>query len=138
MKMNKNDQIVDIEENEPVCNVCGTELSLGAFTFLNVAENRPRIRLELNRCNNCGAEFLLRFRLFDQNGHIPPYVFSGDINDSSFEWQSIWTPEQQAAILAHMENCRECQTRRDDQALSDAWFGDIIHSSKQVKGRAIL
>ena len=73
----------------------------------------------------------MRYDLFDGDGHIYPVVFTGDINNPSYNWQDLLTAEQKDEIRRHMEGCRECTDRLSEEMLNDAWFASFMDELRE-------
>jgi hypothetical protein len=122
-----NIQIINANNENARCRHCGRTVELGSFKYAGEVNDYPKYRLEKNVCN-CGKEFLMRFNLFDKNGHIDRNVFNGDLNDPNYQWRDLWTKEQVEALDAHMAICKDCMAQHDEVVLEDAVLGAIIHS----------
>ena len=125
-------QIVNILEETAPCKICGTDLSvLGKFTYLGVANNTARQKDERCKCNTCHTEFITHYDFFDKDGHINNFIFSGDINDPTYNWQDQLTPEQTKEIGEHLLTCKICNDRLNEEVTSDAWLASLLHNYKK-------
>jgi hypothetical protein len=120
-------QIINANNDKARCRSCGCWLELGGFSYAGEVWDYPTYRLEKNVCR-CGKEFLFRYDFFNKDGHINSEVFNGDINDSSYRWQSLMTEEQLMKIEKHLSGCLVCKNRHDEVILEDAVFGSFIRS----------
>ena len=126
-------QIVNImsEESTP-CSVCGRNLNeLGNFVYLGFTKNSLREKDEQCKCTKCGTEFIMHYDYFDSDGHINSFVFNGDINDPSYNWQDQLTSEQTIEIAEHLTTCNVCSNRLNDEIASDAWLASLLHNYKK-------
>ena len=119
-----------ININEPAtCLNCGADIH--DITNIRYAEKYvtgPKFREELNFCKKCGTEFILRYDLFDHEGHIHPRVFSEDPNDPKYNWTDLLTDEQKKVIAEHLKDCPVCNKRLMEQIELDVWFSSILHN----------
>jgi hypothetical protein len=124
-----NIQIVRSSSAGARCRACGRSLEqLGTFNYLGGSDlNAPRYRLEKNVCG-CGKEFYMRYDFFDREGHINSDLFNGDINNASFQWQSLLTEEQLRIVEKHLSGCQICRNRHDEVILEDAAIGAVIRN----------
>jgi hypothetical protein len=124
-------QVVKLNGKKTRCNACGARLTeIGSFKYAGEGSdfNAPKYRLEKNVCN-CGKEFYLRYDFIDRDGHINPAVFNGDINDPTYQWQSLLTEEQLRIVEAHLSSgCQVCMNRNNEIILEDAALGALIHN----------
>jgi hypothetical protein len=104
---------------------------LGNFIYLDFTKNSPRQKDEQCKCTQCGTEFTLHYDYFDAEGHINSFVFNGDINDSTYNWQDQLTPEQTKEIAEHLASCDICNGRLTDEMASDAWLASLLHNYKK-------
>lgn len=124
-------QIINIFEESAPCAGCGQELTvLGNFNFKGHAESPATRKDELCACKNCGTEFIIRYEFFDKDGHVNSFVFNGDINDASYDWQKQLTDAQIRKIADHIRNCKICSDRLTEEMLSDAWMASILRRKK--------
>jgi len=131
--MDKSMQKININD-EATCDHCGARLTgLTEFSYAGDFFAYPDSREEICKCNKCGTKFILHYDLFDKDGHIYARVFTGDINNPSFNWQDSLTEEQKNAIELHLRSCPDCQERLTEEMLSDAWFASIMHEIKFKK-----
>jgi hypothetical protein len=125
-------QIVNIAFESVPCSVCELNLSeLGNFIYLGPTKNSPRQKDEQCKCTKCGTEFILHYDYFDADGHINSFVFNGDINDHSYNWQDQLTPEQTKEIAEHLATCSICNDRLNEAITSDAWLASLLHNYKK-------
>jgi len=129
-------QVINIGKEWPkeYCRGCGASiLDVANIKYDGKKAEEPRHGEELYKCRKCGANFVIRYEFFDADGHIHPRVFSGDVNDKSFDWQSLLTDVQKGEISKHLESCETCQKRLTEETLNDALFANFLHSMR--KGR---
>ena len=124
-------QKINIIDTKAICNECGNILELGNFTYSGISKDSSTFREEKCICNQCKTPFIIRYDIFDSEGHIYPRVFSEDPNDHSYNWQDNLTQEQKESIAGHLKDCQICNSRLSNENLLDAWFADIIHSRKK-------
>jgi len=125
-------QIVNLNDDLSPCSKCGTNLSiLGKFIHTGVKENTATKKDEICKCLTCNEEFILHYEFFDENGHVNSFVFSGDVNDPSYNWQDQLTNEQKIAIGEHLKTCEICNKRLVDEVASDAWLASLVHAVKK-------
>ena len=114
------------------CVKCGSNLAeLGNFTYSGVTNNHPGQRDEQCKCKSCGEIFTLQYNFFDDTGHIQTYVFNGDVNDLTYDWQDQLTSEQKTEIGNHLKVCKTCNDRLAEETLSDAWLAALLHNEKK-------
>ena len=124
-------QMVNVIKNKERCKRCGTNiLDIANFKYSNKFFSTPNYREELCECKNCGTPFILRYNLFDEDGHVYRRVFSGDINNPKYNWQDNLTEEQIKTIAEHLESCQICARRLSEEMLSDAWLASVVHRRK--------
>ena len=127
--MLENRQTVNINADKVTCSSCGAKmLELGNFKFINIHKTDPSYTEELCVCKNCEKEFIIRYDIFDDDGHIQSRVFTGDINDPRYNWQDSLTEEQKSNIASHIKDCQVCIDRLSEEQLMDARFSSIIHN----------
>ena len=127
-------QKVNIADEQAACSNCGANiLDIANFRYAEKCETGPRFREEVNVCKKCGTEFILRYDLFDEEGHIHPRVFSDDPNDPKYNWQDLLTQEQKDTIAAHLKDCQICNDRLTDEQLDNARFASILHQNRIKK-----
>lgn len=125
-------QIVDLNNDQAPCSKCGSNLAiLGSFTHCDIKDNTEKIKNEICQCKTCGEKFILQYNFFDITGHINSFVFSGDVNDPTYNWQDQLTDAQKDAIGNHLKNCSVCNHRLNNEITSDAWLASLIHNSKK-------
>ena len=125
-------QIININDDQALCEKCGAHLNvLGKFTYIEDQERTPRTKSELCTCNSCGAEFTLQYDLFTPEGHISGFIFSGDVNDPTYNWQDQLTDGQKKEIGEHLKGCAICNEKLNHTITSEAWFSSIIHAKKK-------
>lgn len=125
-------QKVNILDETALCSKCGADLTLlGNFTYLGITVNSSRQKDEQCKCTACGTEFTLHYEYFDSEGHINSFVFNGDVNDPSYNWQDQLTPEQTKEIGEHLSSCCTCNQRLDNEISSDAWLASLLHNYKK-------
>ena len=125
-------QIVNVSEEEAFCKSCGSNLvELGNFEYCGSTLNSSREKDEQCKCKKCGALFTLHYDLFNPDGHIQSFVFSGDVNDPAFNWQDILTDEQKQEIGTHLKSCKTCSDRLTEAIISDAWLASLLHNGKK-------
>jgi hypothetical protein len=121
-------QIIDNTDEEAPCSSCSENLAeLGSFTYKGITVNTPTHKEEECQCKKCGQHFILRYQFFDENGHVNAFVFNGDINDPTFNWQDQLTLEQKQSISDHLKTCPVCMQKMTDETLTDAWLASLIH-----------
>lgn len=125
-------QKINILDETAPCSNCGIDLTLlGNFTYLGITKNFPRQKNEQCKCSACGMEFTLHYDYFDAGGHINSFVFNGDVNDPTYNWQDQLTPEQTKEIGEHLSSCDTCNQRLDNEISSDAWLASLLHNYKK-------
>ena len=125
-------QTVNIQAETAPCKVCKSDLAiLGRFTYLGVTINSARQKDERCKCNSCHTEFILHYDFFDKEGHINSFIFSGDVNDPTYNWQDQLTPEQTKEIGEHLCSCKICNDRLNEEVISDAWLASLLHNYKK-------
>lgn len=125
-------QIVTIHMSRASCDKCGSNLTeLGTHSFTGRVENSPTYRREHCICNACNEPFIYEYPIFDQDGHVSEFIFSGDINDPDYNWPDSLTEEQKKVVISHLENCLICRERITEEMLSDALFSSIIHKGRR-------
>jgi len=125
-------QTVNLIDDLSPCSKCETNLSiLGKFVHTGVKENTARMKEEICKCLTCGEEFILHYDFFDEKGHVNSFVFGGDVNDPSYNWQDQLTEDQKKEIGEHLKTCEICNKRLIDEATSDAWLASLLHSNKK-------
>ena len=125
-------QIVNNQDETVPCKVCGTDLTvLGNFIYLGVTTNYPRQKDEKCKCNKCHTEFTLHYDFFDKDGHVNSFVFGGDVNDPSYNWQDQLIPDQKKEIGEHLYTCKICNERLNEEVTSDAWLASLLHNYKK-------
>ena len=125
-------QIINLTKEIEACQHCGNNLSiLGSFTYKGDTVNDSKQKFELCTCKKCGQDFTLHYDLFDDDGHVQSFVFNGDINDPTYNWQDQLTPEQKVEIESHLKSCQICRDRLAEEMLSDAWLASIMHGIKK-------
>jgi len=125
-------QIVDNTDEEAPCSECGRNLAeLGRFTYVGTTINSATHKEEECQCKNCGQHFILRYQFFGEDGHVNSFVFNGDINDPTYNWQDQLTLDQKKSISDHLKTCDVCMQRMTDETLSDAWLASLIHGKSQ-------
>ncbi len=127
--------VVRITDPNARCRNCGNNLSeLGSFNVIagETIYDGPKFRLEPNKCKACGKQFLLRYDLFDRDGHVSECVFRAfDINDDSFDFRSLWTPEQIKQIENHAfagTGCATCISAYNEAVLDEAKLKSLFKS----------
>jgi hypothetical protein len=105
---------------------------LGNFEFVANYSSSERSKEEYCACKRCGEGFLLHYDFFDSEGHIQPFVFGQDINDPMYNWQNALTPEQVATVEQHLKGCNDCSRLLNEEMLSDAWFGAVMHQKNPI------
>jgi hypothetical protein len=126
-------QTVDIMSESSPCSTCGSNLSeLGNFIYLGITKNFPREKDEQCKCTKCGTEFTLHYDYFDDERHINSFVFNGDINDPTYNWQDQLTPEQINEIAEHLTSCNICSDRLNEEMASDAWLASLLHNHSRT------
>ena len=122
-------QIVKNTDDTAPCSQCRQNLAeLGKFTYTGTTVNSVTQKDEECVCKNCEQHFILRYQYFDENGHVNAFVFNGDINDPTYNWQDQLTSEQRKNIGAHLKTCEVCMKKITEEALSDAWLASLIHN----------
>jgi len=124
-------QIVNISEESVICDKCQSSIGLGNFTYIKDHSQDARTKQELCSCNNCEAEFILQYDFFNAEGHINPYIFGGDVNDPTYNWQDQLTPDQQKEIGTHLSACSLCSDKLTHEMGIEAWLASMIHSKKK-------
>lgn len=123
-------QIINNTDESAPCSKCGRNLAeLGSFTYMGTTINLATQKDEECQCKNCGEHFILCYQYFDKNDHINSFVFNGDINDPSYNWQDQLISEQRESIGAHLKTCEICMKKMINEALSDAWLASFIHNT---------
>lgn len=123
-----NPQKVNISQDHAYCQKCHADiLDIINFRYGGKIILEPTFREELCECRHCGTPFVIRYDLFDEDGHIEPRVFTGDSNDPEYNWQEKLSENQKEVIACHLRGCKECQERLEAEMLTDAWFASIIH-----------
>jgi hypothetical protein len=125
-------QIINILDEAAPCKICGSDLTvLGKFIYLGVASNTANQKDERCKCTTCQTEFITHYDFFDAEGHINSFIFSGDVNDPTYNWQDKLTPEQKEEIGKHLFTCKICSGRMDEEVTSDAWLASLLHNYKK-------
>lgn len=126
-------QVVNITDNDPQCSQCGHDIEeLDSFVYDHVTINTATEKDEQCHCKNCKNPFTLHYDFFDSEGHINSFVFTGDVNDPTYNWQDVLTPEQKKEIGTHLLSCPQCAERLDEELITDAWLASLIHSNKKL------
>lgn len=120
-----------IKDSEAVCASCGSNL----FDVTKIKYEGESVQMELFTeelfsCRSCGTRFVIRYDIFDNEGHINHQVFTGDVNDHRHHWQDNFSEEQKAVIGDHLKLCQECNNRLAEETLMDGWLGNIIHRGR--------
>jgi hypothetical protein len=125
-------QTVNNQDESASCTVCNSDLTvLGSFTYLGVTINYPRQKDENCKCNKCNTEFILHYEFFDKDGHVNNFIFGGDVNDPTYNWQDQLTSDQKKEIGQHLYSCLICNERLNEEVTSDAWLASLIHNYKK-------
>lgn len=125
-------QKINIAQENAVCIKCKANLlDIRNIRWLQKDVLGPTFREELFQCRSCGSEFVIRYDLFDKEGHVDPRAFTEDINDPSYNWQDNLSPEQKKLVEDHLKECEICRDRLIEENLNDAWFASIIHGDKK-------
>lgn len=125
-------QKVNISQDHAYCRKCEADiLDIINFEYAGKTILKPMFREELCKCRHCGTPFVLRYDLFDEDGHVEPRVFTGDVNNPDYDWPDLLSEGQREVIADHLRNCEECQERLETEMLTDAWFASIIHGGKK-------
>jgi len=123
--------IHNLDEKIP-CKNCGQDLTeIGNFVYTGVTVDSPRKKNEECACRKCGEHFIIQYRYFDEKNHIKAFVFNGDINDPTYNWQDQLTSEQKKEISDHLLICDICKERLDEETLTDAWIASLLHSQNK-------
>ena len=126
-------QVINITDDSALCSQCGSDLGeLGSFIYDHVTTNTASQKDEQCRCKKCDTPFILHYDFFDSDGHINSFVFTGDVNDPSYNWQDVLTEEQKKEIGTHLLSCPSCAERLDEELITDAWLASLIHSEKKI------
>jgi len=124
-------QVVDINEETVLCNNCGTNiLDIANYFFDHETVAKPYYWEELCVCKGCGNNFILRYNIFDKEGHIYSSVFSEDINNPEYHWLDQLNDSQKEVITDHIKDCDICRERISQELLADAWLKELIHTLK--------
>jgi len=116
-----------ISQNNVKCSCCGTLISdIANFYYDGITISEPTYREEKCRCRKCDTAFILRYDLFDSNGHIQQIIFSEDVNDPDYKWYDILSHGQKREIEKHLKSCSKCLDRLTKEQLSEAWLGSIL------------
>jgi DNA-directed RNA polymerase subunit RPC12/RpoP len=127
-------QIINNMGETALCSQCGQDLTiLGSFTYIGVTTNTATQKSEKCQCKNCGHHFLLQYQYFDSGGHVNSFIFNGDINDLTYNWQDQLTSKQKKSIGDHLRICDTCMKKMTDEALSDAWLASLLHEGPVKK-----
>lgn len=132
-------QKVDINNDSIKCVECGSLLTrLSGFVYAGESRSGLTFKEELCKCRSCQHLFVMRYELFDQEGHILSKVFTGDINNPNYNWQELLTEEQKKAISDHLRDCKICQDRLSEEILSDAWLSNFMNELRKGAGLKII
>ena len=124
-------QKINITEDNAFCKSCRANLlDIGNIKFIKNSISGSNFSEELYLCRHCNQEFIIRYELFDKEGHIQRSVFSEDPNDPKFNWPDLLTAEQKLAISDHLKSCDTCNKRLIEGIESNVWFASLIHSHK--------
>jgi hypothetical protein len=122
-------QIMHNTDDDAPCSNCGQNLAeLGSFIYTGITINGSRQKDEECQCKKCGQHFILQYSYFDDKGHINAFVFNGDVNDPSYNWQDQLTPDQRKEIGSHLKTCKICMDKLTEETLSDAWLAYLLHN----------
>ncbi len=124
-------QIVRNTDETAPCANCGNDLSeLGSFTYAGKSTDTAVQKDEECLCKKCGKHFILQYQYFDEKGHVNSFVFNGDVNDGTYNWQDQLTSQQKETITNHLKDCQPCMDRMTEEALTDAWISSLFHRGK--------
>ena len=125
-------QKVDINNDATKCSECGSILTrLSGFVYAGESRSGADFKEELCKCKVCQNPFVMRYELFDKDGHILSKVFTGDINNPDYNWQELLTEEQKRVIAEHLKDCKTCQDRLSSEILSDAWLSEFMNELRK-------
>ena len=125
------DNIRVIEINKDSACVCGASLlNMYNVKYAGETQAKPTFTKELCQCRKCGTYVIVLYKIYDNNGHILPSVFRGDINDHTYNWQDLYTKEQLRLIENHLIGCTQCQRSLDEGFLSDAKFACLFRGNQ--------
>ena len=113
-----------------LCRGCKREinvLSLLQFKYLGKQLFESRYLDELMQCRHCKTNFIIRWNLFDKDGHILSRVFSEDPNDLNVSWMDSLSESQKKEIANHMSNCIICQNKLNESQLETAQFSALLN-----------
>jgi len=125
-------QVVDINEEIVLCRICGTNIvDIANYIFDNETIAEPYYWEERCTCKGCANNFILRYNVFDKEGHIYSSVFSEDINNPEYNWLDKLSDSQKEVITEHITACEVCRERLSQELLADAWLKELIESLRQ-------
>jgi len=131
MEAKEKPQHINIAMDHAKCTGCGRNiLDIGNIKFVRNASSGAKYREEVYVCRECGTEFILRYDLFDDKGHIHQRVFSGDPNDPKYNWPDILDQEQKQEIAKHLKDCPVCNERLTKEIELDVWFANVLHNKE--------
>ncbi len=131
-------QIIEPSAKIAPCNKCGKNIAdVSNFIYSGLVLDFEDSKLEYNNCKKCETLFAIEYRFFDNNGHINKLAFTSDINKPEFEFSSLLSANQKAMVENHMAECPSCQTRRDEEILTDAWLGDFFNDLRRTSKKSI-
>jgi hypothetical protein len=136
--VDNNYQIVSINNDQAICEHCGSNISdIINFLYANRTEAHALYSDEYCICKKCKSTFIIRYDIFDPEGHIYSRVFSEDINDATYRWQDHLTVDQKNVIAEHLKECVVCHNRLSQEILTDAWLKSIIEDLRKKNGYKI-
>lgn len=125
----------DKSEKNVTCKYCSQDLmEIGNILFMGVEFNNSASRKEFYRCR-CGHLFVMNYSIFDAQGHINSMIFEGsDFNDLESSWEILWGRDenQKKSISEHLENCKKCREKRDENILNDAWLSSVFAQARRI------
>jgi len=123
----KNLLTVEVSEDLAQCRNCGANIiDIKNFKYAGETRAAATFTEELYMCRHCKTKFIIRYELFDSDGHINSKTFSSDINSPENQWQDNLTDEQKRLVTKHLKKCPECKERLDEELLRDAWFSSMF------------
>jgi uncharacterized protein with PIN domain len=132
METREKPQKISLTMDHATCTKCGKSLlDITNIKFIKDSVSSARFQEELYICRSCGTEFIIRYDLFDSDGHINQRVFTDDPNDPKYNWPDILNQSQRDEIAKHLKDCKICNGRLDDEFENNLWFSSLLHSNKE-------
>jgi hypothetical protein len=129
-------QIVRYNGSKIKCRNCDQNLTdINNTTYLKQRWGSPKYWDELCQCDDCGNKFILRYELFDKEGHVYLFVFTEDINNPNYNWIDNLNNKQRIAVTRHVEQCSICQKKIEDQLCMDAILKTKFKEQKEKNNK---